>query len=236
MKKSIVYPFVLLITLSLGVSSCSKSSGPPPAPGVPLLTFPEENSECTTGVDQGPTSSQVTFQWQPADNATSYALRVRNLSTLSSIPTINTAQTSAAVTLEKGAPYSWSVTSSNEDTEETGSSQTWLFYNAGSESTYPPFPASLVSPASGATVSADSNGQVLLNWSGNGDVDGDLDQYEIRFSESNPPVAINTISAATSDLPVDVSSGIGAIYYWQIVAIDREGNRSESPILGFRVK
>ena len=236
MRKDTILVIVVLVTLGLGLNACSKSSGPPPSPGEPLLTFPEQNSECTTGVEQSPTTSEVTFQWQPADNATSYALRIRNVNTLSSLPTINTAETSAAVSLEKGEPYSWTVTASNTDIEDTAVSSTWLFFNAGAQSTYPPFPASLQSPASGATVSADSDGQVRLDWISNGDVDGDLRQFEVRFSDSNPPVVINTISSDFSDFQVDVTSGSGTVYYWQIVAIDLQGNRSESPILGFRVQ
>ena len=225
----------ILLVLFLGLNACSKSSGPPPPPSAPLLTFPQESSECTTGVDQSATTSQVTFQWQVADNATAYALRIRNLNTNLNLQVINTTSTTAPVTLEKGVPYSWNVTASNTDTEDTATSPTWAFYNAGSETEYAPFPPALATPASGATVSADTNGQVLLDWTASGDVDGDLWEFEVRFSESNPPTTVvNTQSAGTSEFAVDVLSG--GLYYWQIVAIDRQGNRAESPIQGFRVQ
>jgi len=195
----------ILLVLFLGLNGCSKSSGPPPPPSAPLLTFPQESSECTTGVDQSATTSQVTFQWQAADNATAYALRIRNLNTNLNLQVINTTSTTAPVTLEKGVPYSWNVTASNTDTEDTATSPTWAFYNAGSETEYAPFPPALATPASGATVSADTNGQVLLDWTASGDVDGDLWEFEVRFSESNPPTTVvNTQSAGTSEFAVDV--------------------------------
>lgn len=233
-KTSTFIKSILVLSLVLGLSACSKSSGPPPAPGVPLLTFPQESSECTTGIDQGVNNSQVTFQWQPADNATTYTLRIQNLNTFQNLGAIITDQTSAAVVLKKGVPYTWNVTASSTESEETATSSSWSFYNAGAQTTYAPFPASLDSPVSGATVIANASGQVNLDWSSNGDVDGDLLTYEIRLSTSNPPDVLTTQSASFSDLDADVTSG--NTYFWQVISIDQAGNRAESQIKGFRVQ
>lgn len=62
--------------------------------------------------------------------------------------------------------------------DQVASSETWLFYNAGSQTTYAPFPAQLVNPTSGSTVQMDIANEVLLEWSG-ADVDNDIESFEV---------------------------------------------------------
>lgn len=212
--------------------SCGGDDGPPPSPERALLVFPEQNSECTTGVNINESQSQVTFEWQPAKNSDRYTLTVTNL--LTNVPqTISTVNTSAALSINKGAPFSWSVVSSNSDSDETATSESWLFYNAGSQTNYAPFPAQVLFPVPGGTVQADSNNQIVLSWTG-ADVEDDIEVFEVYFSEVNPPTTLlNTTNAETFETSADVLSDV--TYYWKIITIDAQGNTSDSGVFDFRV-
>jgi len=220
---------VVVFALLLGCGG--GDDGPPPSPEGVVLVFPFENSECTTGVDVTEDLSQVTFEWQPANNTDNYSLTVIHL--LTNIPqTISTTSTSVALSIEKGAPFSWSVLSTNNESDETATSESWLFYNAGSQTTYAPFPAQIRSPEAGSTVQATANG-VVLSWTG-ADVEGDIETFEVYFSENNPPeTLLITTDPQTMETVGNVVSG--QIYYWKVITIDAEGNKSDSGVFDFKV-
>ncbi len=203
----------------------------PKLPESALLVFPLKNSECTTGESLNETTSQIEFQWQSANHTDLYELRVTNLNTgLTQI--VNTESISAKLSLEKGTPYSWDVTSKNSKVDDTVISETWRFYNAGPQTTYAPFPAEIIAPKSGASVFRDINNEVLLEWSG-ADVDNDISGYEIYFSSETPPATlIASPSAGSSEIKVSVVAN--TIYYWRVITKDREGNTSDSGIFEFK--
>lgn len=227
MKQCFLSLWVLVI-----LSSCGGNDDPPPAPVGANLVFPLESSECTTGVSINETQSQVTFEWQASTNTDSYTLNAINLDT--NVPqSISTAATSASLSIAKGTPYSWSVTSINSRSDQVATSETWLFYNSGSQTTYAPFPAQLVLPISGSTVQKSIANEVVLAWSG-ADVDGDIDNFEVFFSNENPPTtSVGTITSTVMELTVSVESD--TIYYWKVVTTDLEGNASDSGIFEFKV-
>lgn len=223
--KGLLVGFCILMLVA-----CRKDSPKPPSAAV--LTFPLQNSECTTGVDLDGTTSEVEFKWQQAANAQKYELRVTHLET-GTIQTVSTETLSAKLPLEKGAPFSWLVITRNSETQETASSAKWYFYNAGSRITYAPFPAQPVSPLSGSTVPADLNNEVRLEWTG-ADVDNDIAGYEVYFATETPPLDLATTGPInTTNVNVTVSSG--TIYYWRVTTTDREGNTSDSGIFSFKV-
>lgn len=218
--------WLLILLLSLG---CGKDDPKPPANAV--LIFPLQNSECTTGVELNATTSEVEFQWQMAAFTDSYELQVTHLG-LGTTTTRITTTTSEKVPLEKGAPYSWVVFTRNNATMEQGSSPIWQFYNAGSESSYAPFPATIVSPASGASVARDGNGEIVLLWTG-ADVDNDIANYEVYLSETNPPATlVGSPSVSVTQLVVAVNAD--TVYYWYVISRDQEGNTSHSGVYSFR--
>ncbi|MEM9362385.1 MAG: hypothetical protein AAGA43_07115 [Bacteroidota bacterium] len=223
--------FIFLSILGLLMISCGGSDDPPPVPGAVQLIFPEENSECTTGVTVNEELSQVTFEWQASENTESYTLRAVNLNT--NIPqTITTASTSASLSINRGTPYSWSISSTNSQSNQTANSETWLFYNAGSQTTYAPFPAQLVSPNSGSTISPNSSDQVVLNWLG-ADVENDIEEYQVFFSNQNPPTtALGTFDAFTSSVSASVAAN--TVYFWRVITQDAEGNTSDSGVFEFK--
>ncbi|WP_435624413.1 hypothetical protein [Flagellimonas sp.] len=223
--------FIFLTLIGILITSCGGNDDPPPTPGAVLLVFPEENSECTTGVSINEELSQVTFEWQTSENTESYRLTVVNLNT-NSPQTINTASTSASVSINKGTPYSWTVTSSNSQSSQSATSETWLFYNSGSQTTYAPFPAQLESPISGSTVSPNTSNEVVLDWLG-ADVENDITAYEVFFSDQNPPTtSLGTFDGLTSQISVAVSDS--TVYFWRVITTDSEGNTSDSGVFEFR--
>lgn len=227
MIRNIIGLFVLAVFVS-----CGGDDGPPPAPQGAALVFPEENSECTTGTEVNQTSTQVTFRWMASSNTERYTLNVVNLNT--NVPqNLSTVSTSASLTLAKGTPYSWSVTSQNASSDQVATSETWLFYNAGSQTTYAPFPAQLVHPLSGSTVIKDVANEVLLEWTG-ADVDNDIEAFEVFLSTTNPPTTSVGLANAT-DMELSVSVESGTVYYWKVVTTDLEGNTSDSGVFDFKV-
>lgn len=221
---------VLLMCLFV-VFGCKKKEGPKPPEQVQLL-FPEKNSECTTGIDQDATTSRVTFQWQRSDNTDSYELRVTNINS-NTVQTISTQSTTASLPLLKGQPYSWLVRSRNNQVDNTISSEMWSFYNAGSRTTFAPFPAEILDPSMSERVFKDINNEVTLSWSAS-DLDNDIENIEVYFSEQNPPTDLEaTLSNMATTLKVSVISG--TTYYWSVVTRDAEGNATNSGIYSFSV-
>jgi hypothetical protein len=167
-----------------------------------------------------------------SSNTERYTLNVVNLNT--NVPqNLSTVSTSASLTLAKGTPYSWSVTSQNASSDQVATSETWLFYNAGSQTTYAPFPAQLVHPLSGSTVIKDVANEVLLEWTG-ADVDNDIESFEVFLSTTNPPTTSVGLANAT-DMELSVSVESGTVYYWKVVTTDLEGNTSDSGVFDFKV-
>ena len=206
------------------------SDDPPKPPEAANLVFPDQNSECTTGVEQSDTTSEVEFRWQAAANTDTYELRVTQLGT-SITQSETTLGTSARVVLQKGTPYSWMVISRNDQTTDQVSSATWQFYNAGSQTSYAPFPALIVAPASGQTIVRNSEGEVLLDWSG-ADVDNDIVGYDVYHGTANPPTDIE-VSTSANDSQTAIAVDPGT-YFWKVVTRDGQGNTSDSGVYSYR--
>ncbi len=221
---------VTLLCIGLLIIGCKKKAAPK-SPEIAVLIFPDRNSECTTGIDLSDSAREVEFRWQAANNTDSYIIRVTNLNE-NTTQSITTSTTSAKLPLQKGTPYSWGVTSKNDAVVATVQSETWLFYNAGAQTTYAPFPAEIVKPKNGASVLKDINNDVLLKWIG-ADVDNDIIGFDIYFSTENPPE--NLIASPSSEMTsIKVPVITNTIYYWRVVTKDTEGNTSDSGVFDFR--
>ncbi len=224
--------FLFVILVSVALLGCKKKEVPKPPDSAQLL-FPERSSECTAGRAINETTSEVEFRWQASNNTESYELKVTELATNRS-ERVNTSSTSGKLTLRKGAAYAWVVTSKNSAVLQTVASETWQFYNAGSESTYAPFPAEIITPKMGATAFRDINNEVELSWRGT-DVDNDINGYEVYFSTESPPEAL-IFSPGANGATLKVAVASNTVYYWIIITKDTEGNSSESGIFEFRAQ
>ena len=222
--------YILAMGIALLVG-CSKDDPPPSTPGAVNLVFPENNSLCITGISQGPATSQVTFRWNAASNADSYEVLVSPLDALG-VERKTTTGLSIDFVIDKGTPYSWQVRAINEDSGAATPSEIWQFFNAGSTLTYPPFPARLLEPASGAPVFPDQDGEALLVWEV-ADPDNDLDEIEVYYGTD--PEALPLLAALCCQADrIRVSIRSGEVYYWQVLCRDKEGNTSRSGISSFR--
>jgi len=226
-----------IVVISLIAVSCSKDTpgggggGTTPTPmaktpGKAVLTSPANNKTC----EEVNTSGQVTFSWNASTDTDKYDLKITNLNTQGVTNQNNITTTSKAVTLTKGIPYSWSITSKNEGTKTT-TSDTWQFYLAGDGVVnYAPFPATAVSPSPGASV-ARTSGKVTIEWSGS-DADNDSLTYTLEMDTIDGiqgTVIAEDISASSMELSVEADT----VYYWRVISSDGQ-NTSTSIVYTFR--
>lgn len=227
-KKIVPIGFFLLAI----VTSCSdddetgiNTTEPPTAAA---LIFPENNTVCNEGIVISDTETDVFFQWDEATNASSYILQITNLNDGTS-RNISTISTEFLIRIFRGTPYSWSVESLGDGTNETAESTTWRFYNAGlPEESHPPFPAQVISPQVGSSI---DEGSVTLQWESS-DIDNDIISYVIVLDTANPPI---TEVGDTSNSSLEVTVASGLVYYWKVVTTDAIGNASHSQVFQFGV-
>jgi fibronectin type 3 domain-containing protein len=218
--------FILLL------SSCAKD--PIPAePGVATLLSPANDETCLDGTSLNDTQSNVSFSWSTATDAVSYEVVVTNLLTQSS-QTFTAVSNQTTLALTKAEPYSWRVRSIGEEGSTPSESEQWKFYLAGDAVVnYAPFPSELISPRSGANSTPNINNLITLSWNAS-DVDGDLAQFEVYLDQTDATTRIETIDYQAQETSLDVEVENNATYYWKIIAIDANGNQSNSGVYSFR--
>ena len=201
-----------------------------PDPLAATLVFPDNNETCNEGTPIDDTRSTVNFIWNASQNTDSYTITIRNLNT-GNISNTNSTTASADITISRGTPYEWFVTSKANGTNATAESATWRFYNEGPGiENYAPFPAEAVNPTRGANLSGIT--LVDLVWSGS-DVDDDIMEYEVFFDTSADPVT--SLGTTTTNNLDAVPVSAGNTYYWKILTRDSQQNTSTSEIFEFRV-
>jgi hypothetical protein len=233
MKRIQIPIFILLVSL---VTSCGGSDSPPPtptinAPGKSVLIAPASARTCELGTNTTTTQSTVAFSWNSASDTDSYDLKVTNLNTQEVSSQTGIIGNTAALTLTRGTPYSWAITSKNKGTTVTVS-DTWKFYLSGNGLTnYAPFPASATGPLPGAMVTP-TNGKVTLTWD-TSDVDGDTLTYTLFMDTIDGK---QTALDANKNLTVktkEVTVTSNTVYYWRIIASDGV-NSSTSVVYTFK--
>ena len=244
MKTATTHLIVLLLISGLFIQ-CSKDDGgatpstPEPTPVVILqpsaatLSFPVNDEPCLESTAVNDNQSSITFRWNGGDNVSSYELTLTNLA-LNSEERYTSSGTELIVTLTHSEPYSWKITSIGESGSTPAESATWRFYLAGpAEENYAPFPAELLSPVSGSTVTP-IDGVIDLQWICT-DVDTDLVSYQLYLDKEDATTLVQTYDHGdSSGSSVEVAVDNNAIYYWKIIAVDAQGNESDSGKYSFR--
>lgn len=233
---NIPYKKLLLILVMGTVLSCSDDDDAqittPEAPGMANLVLPADNTECEVG-EVVANMAEVFFEWNEAGGAENYDLVITNLATqeVKQRPNLNT--TEIMVRLERGNAYSWMVVAKNEG-EETTASESNRFYVAGVPgSNNVPFPATLVSPESGATISS-VDGKISLEWDATAtDTDGDALTYTL-FADTvdgnqEPPEEWIGLTETSLEIEVEANS----VYYWHVETTDGK-NTAISNTYSFR--
>ena len=223
MKKIANIAYSLFISIIL--ISCSSDGyefREPVDPSVATLSKPANNTECLE-VDA------VKFEWNKSENTDSYTITVIDL--ISGESTIKNSNTnSIEITLTKGRPYSWQITSKNKSTSKTAKSEVWKFYLSGTANTnHAPFPAEIITPKNNNNVSA---GSVELSWKVD-DVDtGDTHTFDVYLDQIDASTLISADQSGTTKT-VTLSEGT---YYWIIISKDDKGNHSHSGKYKFTVE
>lgn len=189
-----------------------------PTPGKSSLSAPENNEVCYEGEEVDDTNSEVTFSWDASSDTDSYDLVITNQETSQSQTESGITSTSKTVTLATDVSYSWKIVSKANDTSDTTDSDTWQFYLAGDgQENYAPFPATILSPNSGAAVDA-NNGSITLSWEGNDPDEGDNLTYTIYFDQVDG--LQDPIEEDSSETELEVSVESGTTYYWRVKTSD----------------
>ena len=225
-----ILSFVLIISCS-AEDSDSGTTTPPvtqqptttptpqvPTPGKSSLSAPENNEVCYEGEEVDPINSEVTFSWDASTDTDSYDLVITNQETNQSQIESGITSTSKVVTLATDISYSWKIVSKANDTNDTTESDTWQFYLAGDgQENYAPFPATILSPLSGAAVDS-NNGSITLSWEGNDPDELDNLTYTVYFDEIDGlQVPFEEESSETS---LEISVESGNTYYWRVKTTD----------------
>ena len=189
-----------------------------PTPGKSSLSAPENNEVCYEGEEVDDRNSEVTFSWDASSDTDSYDLVINNQETSQSQTESGITSTSKAVILATDVSYSWKVVSKANDTSDTTESDTWQFYLAGDgQENYAPFPATILSPTSGAALDS-NNGSITLSWEGNDPDEGDSLTYTIYLDEVDG--LQDPIEEDSSETELEVSVESGTTYYWRVKTSD----------------
>ena len=193
-----------------------------PSPGKSSLSAPENNEVCYEGEEVDDSNSEVTFSWDASSDTDSYDLVITNQETSQSQTESGITSTSKAVTLATNVSYSWKVVSKANDTSDTTESDTWQFYLAGDgQENYAPFPATILSPTSGAALDS-NNGSITLSWEGNDPDEGDSLTYTIYFDQVDG--LQDPIEEDSSETELEVSVESGTTYYWRVKTSDAKSS------------
>ena len=219
----------LVLFFALILFGCGKKNPKPANTDLiaPILVAPLNNEVCANGTIVSDTLSTINFTWNSVNNATGYDINIVNLLT-NTVKHANVAAPAFLATLKRNTPYSWYVVAKNETKETTSESR--RFYNAGlAKTSYAPFPAQLLTPAQGESLSA--NGAITLTWKGSS-VENNIVGYDLYFDVNiSPALFKKDINPAYPQLSVTLQNN--TTYYWRIVTKDSNGNTSTSPIFQF---
>jgi len=213
--------------------SCTPEVPLPLEPSIATLLSPANNETCLDGVSLNDSQSNVSFNWSNAQNALSYEVVIVNLLTQSS-QTFSATSNQTTLALTKAEPYSWKVRSLGETGSTPVESEQWKYYLAGDAIVnYAPFPTELISPRSGANITPDINNLILLTWKGS-DVDGDLSSYQVYIDQTDASTLKTALNYETNETSLEVEVENNTTYYWKVIAIDTNGNQSDSGVYAFR--
>ncbi len=204
-------------------------------PTASMLSFPEDDKVCQEGTSVSDTESSVNFQWEASENTTSYDLIINDIEAETSVTYSDITETNKDATLVTARSYSWQIVSKSDETSTTATSELWQFYLAGDgEENYAPYPASIISPASGSTVAASEEGLITLKWSGE-DPDEDTLTYTVYIDTVDGLQDTNgTITGLTeTETTYEVTSG--SVYYWRVKSSDGQSS-SFTQVFSFRVE
>ena len=204
-------------------------------PAKSTLSAPANNKTCETGTSVSSTQSDVDFTWGVSADTDSYDLKITDLNSNVATNKTGLTTTSTKVTLDKGVPYSWVVTSKSTKSSVTTPSNTWKFYLAGTGvANYAPFPADLKAPSSGSTVKR-TDGKATFTWEGSDPDSGDTLAYTLYVDTTDGKQTPSSAQTDLSVLTLDVALDATTTYYWRVKSSDGT-NSSYSTVYTFKTE
>ena len=204
-------------------------------PAKSTLSAPANNKTCETGTSVSSTQSDVDFTWGVSADTDSYDLKITDLNSNVATNKTGLTTTSTKVTLDKGVPYSWTVTSKSTKSSVTTPSDTWKFYLAGTGvANYAPFPADLKAPSSGSTVKR-TDGKATFTWEGSDPDSGDTLAYTLYVDTTDGKQTPSSAQTDLSVLTLDVALDAATTYYWRVKSSDGT-NSSYSTVYSFKTE
>ena len=223
----------LLIISIFIILSCSEDNIVQNPGDVTLLT-PLNNELCENGFDISELLSTVTFTWEVSENTTNYDIIIINLENGQEYQTTNILTNSIEQNLTKGFPYSWRVSSNNDESSLNGLSSSWKFFLSSDGITnYTPFPAELIYPQNEQFIESGVE-TIELNWLGS-DIDNDDLIYTLYIDNINGlQDPLDEYIAITND-QINFNIEPNKTYFWRIKTSDGE-NSSYSQVYNFHTQ
>ena len=233
MKKLLFITALALVFNACGGSGGGDNPPPPPpppenkAPNTPTLVYPENNELCI--------DNSVTFSWNaatdPDGDAVTYTFQVSKNQGFTDIAhTINSANTSHTLGLEKGVAYYWRILAKDSKGATSDYSTVNQFYTEGEgETNHLPFAPVLVAPELGSVVTGTS---ATLSWTAS-DVDsGDTLTFDVYFNSGDTPTELVAENSTANTYDV---SGLTAstAYSWKVVVKDNHGGETIGQVWNF---
>ena len=222
-SKGAVGSAILSVTVEQGSGKKKNPQNQPPVP--PNTPYPED---LTTGM-----GGELLLTWKCSDpngDELTYTINFGTQTNNMKILATDLSDPSYVVKgLEANTRYFWRVTAYDEH-YESADSELWQF-TTGDLNNQPPTVPTLPQPEN---MASNIEGHAAFSWSG-GDPDGDAVTYHVMLATistwiESEPTSLSEIYN-TNLLKYDYY-GIakGAVYQWQIIAVDSHGARTEGPV------
>ena len=166
-------------------------------PEIVTLLFPLNNETCEPGTIIDDSRATLKLLWEESKNTDYYEVTVTDLSSGESQSISKVLSNEQEVVLIRSRGYEWSVTSVNQRSDTTSTSEVFQFYLEGeqTENIAPTTPI-LLTPESGKTIDA---GEKLFSWESSTDGDGDNLLYTLFLDtvdgKQDPPIEQKEIVA-----------------------------------------
>lgn len=166
-------------------------------PETVTLLFPLNNETCEPGELIDDSRAIIKLLWEESSNTDYYEVSVIDLSSGESQTISNVLINEQEVVLIRSRVYEWSVTSVNQRSDTTSTSEVFQFYLEGEQTdNIAPTTPILLTPESGKTIDA---GEKLFSWESSSDADGDNLLYTLYLDtidgKQEPPVEQRAIVA-----------------------------------------
>ena len=166
-------------------------------PETVTLLFPLNNETCEPGELIDDSRAIIKLLWEESSNTDYYEVSVIDLSSGESQTISNVLMNEQEVVLIRSRVYEWSVTSVNQRSDTTSTSEVFQFYLEGEQTdNIAPTTPILLTPESGKTIDA---GEKLFSWESSSDADGDNLLYTLYLDtidgKQEPPVEQRAIVA-----------------------------------------